>query len=205
MAADFSRLTETCQAIVSSADIVHLDIMDGHFASPMTMGPHIVAAIRKLTPLPLDLHLMVEYPEEFLEVLRLAGADRIAVHWETCRDPWAVLGRIRDLGALAGIAVTLETPISVLRAVLPRADYVVIVSVDLHGADHGFQPAAIEKIREVVGMRGDDSRPQIAVDGAITPQTAASVKKAGADILIAGGAIFNGGNPQQAIHRLRDA
>lgn len=205
MAADFSRLTETCQAIESSADMVHLDIMDGHFASPMTMGPHIVAAIRKLTSLPLDLHLMVEHPEEFLEAFRLAKADRIAIHWETCRDPWAVLGRIRDLGALAGMAVTLETPTSVLRAVLPLTDYVVIVSVDLHGANHSFQPIAIEKIREVVAMRGDDGRPQIAVDGGITPQTATSVKKAGADILIAGGAIFHGENLQQAIHSLRNA
>ncbi len=203
MSADFSRLAAACDAI-AAADMVHLDVTDGHFAPTLTMGPHIVAAIRQLTTLSLDVHLMVENPERFVDAFREAGADRIAVHWEACRDPLALLADIRQTGAQAGIALTIDTPVSVVRPLLEAADYVVLLSVELRGS-HGFQPTALDKVRDLVTMRGQRSRPQVELDGAITPQTAAWAKAAGADILVAGGAVFQTGNPEQAIRGLRNA
>ncbi len=205
MSADFSRLASACDSIARSADMVHLDITDGYFAPTLTMGPQIVAGIRKLTKLPLDVHLMLENPERFVEPFRDVGADRIAVHWEACRDPMTVLADIRHSGALAGIALTIDTPVSVVRPLLEIADYVVILSVELRSTSHGFQPIALDKVRELVTMRGQRSRPQVELDGAITLQTAGWAKAAGAEILVAGGAVFQTENPEQAIRGLRNA
>ncbi len=205
LSADFTRLHEVCDAVAVSADMIHLDIMDGHFGPSLTMGPHIVSAIRKLTSLPLDVHLMVENPARFLEVFRAAGANRLAIHWEASQDPLADLTRIHQLGAQAGIAINLDTPVSVLRGVLEIVDYVVILSVDLWDSDHRFNPSALEKIRKMVAMKGNRVSPQIEIDGGVTVETAGLAKLAGAEVLVAGGAVFQAESPEIGIRCVREA
>ncbi len=205
LAADLAHLAETCTLIDGSADLLHLDVMDGRFAPNFTIGPDIIAAIRRSTSLPLDVHLMVEEPEPFLPLFRDAGADRIAVHWEACANPVQTLGKIRKLGAWSGIALKVDTSVDVLEDLLDIVDYIVILSVDLEPGRKTFRPVAFEKVRRAAALRGNRSRPLIEVDGGISLETAALFKTAGGDILVAGSAVFGVDDPVAAIHMLRDS
>ncbi|MHB1685628.1 MAG: ribulose-phosphate 3-epimerase [Bacilli bacterium] len=205
LSADLGHLAEACEVVSKSADILHLDVMDGRFAPNFTIGPDIVAAVRQSTSLPLDVHLMVEEPEQFLSLFRDAGADRIAVHWEACANPEHTISQIRKLGVLAGIALKVDTAVDVLKDLLNAVDYVVILSVDLEPGKKNFRPLAIEKVRRLASLRGDQSRPLIEVDGGINRETAALFKAAGGDILVAGTAVFRADDPVAAIQMLREA
>ncbi len=205
LSADLGHLAEACEIVGRSADMLHLDVMDGHFVPNFTIGPDVVAAVRRSTSLPLDVHLMAEEPEPFLSLFHDAGADRIAVHWEACANPEHTLSQIQKLGVSVGIALKVDTAVDVLKDLLHAVDYVVILSVDLEPGKKNFRPLAVEKVRRLATLRGDHSRPLIEVDGGVSRETAALFKAAGGDILVAGAAVFRADDPVAAIQMLRDA
>lgn len=203
LSADFSRLQSEIARVESTADMLHVDVMDGRFVPNITIGPVVVKAIRKTTALPLDVHMMIVEPERYLEEFRQAGADILTVHYEACPHLERVIDRIHELGALAGVAINPATPVEMLSEVLEEVDVVLVMSVNPGFAGQAFWPRAAEKIRRVVAMRGERARPLIEVDGGINAKSAGLVKSAGADILVAGSAIFGQDEPQSAIEILR--
>lgn len=203
MAADWSCLREQCARLSSDVDAWHLDVMDGHFVSSLTIGSQLVSAVRKVSPLPLDVHLMVESPELFVRSFCESGADRISFHWEACDNPQSLVDQIHGLGAMAGIALELHTPVSVLNSILDLIDYVLLLSVDLRTDAKLFQHQILQKIEELVVLRGSRFRPVIEVDGSITQEVAPLIKAAGGQILVAGSSIFGAANPKLAAEQLR--
>lgn len=193
LAADLANLAgaaRICEA--GGADVLHVDVMDGHFVPNLTIGPPVVAALRRHTRLPLDVHLMVADPGRLLGEFLDAGADRISVHWEAATHLDRLLARIREGGAKAGIALNPATPVELLSDILPAADFVLLMSVNPGFGGQAFIPAILPKIMRAKALvRG---RPiDIQVDGGITPETAPAVTVAGANVLVAGSAVFKGG------------
>ncbi|MBX5466292.1 MAG: ribulose-phosphate 3-epimerase [Firmicutes bacterium] len=203
LSADFARLAASVARVTPGADLLHVDVMDGRFVPNLTIGPMVVEALRKVTELPLDVHMMVAEPERFLADFRRAGADLITVHWEACTHLERVVSAIRDLGALAGVALNPATPVECLIDILPEVDLVLVMSVNPGFAGQAFWPRAVEKIRRLAAMRGARERPLIAVDGGINPETAQAVRLAGADIAVAGSAVFGADDPLAAIAAIR--
>ena len=205
LASDFSRLADQiAQAESGGADWFHLDVMDGHFVPNMTFGPLIVAAARKCTKLPLDTHLMIEHADDFLETFREAGADHIIVHQEGCVHLNRTIARIKELGAKPGVALNPATPCSTLTEVISEVDLVLIMSVNPGFGGQKFIRGTIRKLKELrslIASTGRDVR--VAVDGGIDVSTASSVVTAGADVLVAGTAIFRAPNIPQAVKDLR--
>ena len=205
LASDFSRLADQiAQAESGGADWFHLDVMDGHFVPNMTFGPLIVAAARKCTKLPLDTHLMIEHADDFLETFREAGADHIIVHQEACVHLNRTIARIKELGAKPGVALNPATPCSTLTEVISEVDLVLIMSVNPGFGGQKFIRGTIRKLKELrslIASTGRDVR--VAVDGGIDVSTASSVVTAGADVLVAGTAIFRAPNIPQAVKDLR--
>lgn len=182
--------------------MVHVDVMDGHFVPNITIGPVVVAGVKKYTTLPLDVHLMIENPEKYIDAFAGAGADIITVHTEAVTEFYSVLKRIRATGALAGLAINPETPAGALEDVLTELDMVTVMSVNPGFGGQTFIPGSIEKIAAVRRMV-DRLAPvvEIEVDGGITIENASSVIDAGADILVAGAAVFGSGDVSSAIAR----
>lgn len=205
LSADFGSLQTAVAAVESDADMLHLDVMDGRFVPNITIGPVVVKAVRKTTALPLDVHMMIVEPERYLEAFREAGADILTVHLEACPHLERVVATIHDLGALAGVAVNPATPVEGLVDILDEVDLILVMSVNPGFGGQAFWPRAVEKIRRMAAMRGDRPRPLIEVDGGINAETAPLVTSAGADILVAGSAIFGQENPREAIKILRHA
>lgn len=203
LSADVADLRAAVGAVEAVADLLHVDVMDGRFVPNLTFGPAVVQAIRRVTSLPLDVHLMVEEPDRFLPAFREAGADSMTVHWEACRHLQRTVQEIRDLGALAGVAINPATPVECLQDLWPDLDLVLIMSVNPGFAGQAFWPRAVDKIRRMRELRGDRDRPLIEVDGGIAPATVAAVAAAGADIVVAGSAIFGRPQPAAAIAELR--
>ncbi len=206
LSADFAELRQAVQSLENAgADAIHIDVMDGHFVPNLTMGPPIIAALRKYTKLPFDVHLMIERPENSLLAYRQAGADHITVHVEACTHLQRTLGMIRESGAQAGVALNPATSEQVLDYIVDDVDLVLVMTVNPGFGGQVFLPAMIEKIkrvREVLAKHGRRFVP-IEVDGGITPSTAASCMSAGASILVAGSYVFSANTMAQAISSLR--
>jgi ribulose-phosphate 3-epimerase len=205
LSADFARLGEEVRAIdQAGCDWVHVDVMDGHFVPNITLGPGVVKAIRAYTQKPLDVHLMIAPADPFIAAFADAGSDIITVHAEVGPHLDRTLGLIRQLGKKAGVSLTPNTPESVLAYVLERLDLILVMTVNPGFGGQAFIPAMLEKITRVRAMIG--SRPiHIEVDGGITPDTAALCVRAGANVLVAGSAVFKGGKYADNIAAIRAA
>jgi ribulose-phosphate 3-epimerase len=199
LAADFTRLGEEVREVeAAGADWIHVDVMDGHFVPNITMGPVVVAALRRATGLPLDVHLMIEQPERYLEAFAQAGADHLIVHVENAPHLHRTLQQIRALGPRAGVAINPATPLGALDEVLGLVDHVLVMTVNPGFGGQAFIPSSPRRVRALAErLTAAGSKARIAVDGGIDPQTAPQIVAAGARVLVAGSAIF-GGPPGQA-------
>ncbi|HXN86343.1 MAG TPA: ribulose-phosphate 3-epimerase [Candidatus Binataceae bacterium] len=192
LAADFNRMGEEIRAVErAGADLIHFDVMDGHFVPNISMGVPVLQAIRKITTLPLDAHLMISEPEKYLEVFVKSGADSISVHCEVCPDIPKIAKRIRGLGARASIGINPETAIDRVIAAAEHLDMILIMSVHPGFGGQEFIPASLQKLREVrreLGRRGISI--DVEIDGGIKADNIADVKAAGANVFVSGSGIF---------------
>lgn len=206
LSCDFSRIAEEIRAIEEAgADLLHVDVMDGHFVPNITIGPLIVEAMKKHAERPLDVHLMIADPDRYLSDFASAGADILTVHWEACPHLHRTVQAIHDLGLPAGVSVNPATPVWLLKDIIADIEMVLVMSVNPGFGGQRFIPQALEKISELRTMADDigitDLR--IEVDGGVTKENAAAIKGAGADILVSGSAIFKSGDYREYISVLR--
>ncbi len=195
LSADFARLGEqVAEATKAGADYIHVDVMDGHFVPPITIGAPVVAAIRKWTDLPLDVHLMIEAPENQIEQFAEAGADIITVHIEACPDVQKLVSQIKALGVKVGVSLNPPTPLKAITEILPSLDLVLVMTVNPGYAGQLFIESTLGKIADLraeLDEKGLDV--ELEVDGGINAQTAPKVVEAGARVLVAGAAVFSSG------------
>jgi len=197
LSADFAHLADQVRgAAEGGAAVIHVDIMDGHFVPNLTIGPPVVKSLRKFTRLPLDCHLMIENPDEFIPAFVEAGADWISVHQEACRHLNRSLHLIRTHGLLAGVVINPATPVETLSEVLDIVDYVLVMSVNPGFGAQKFLPGSLHKLRRLAEIRAERGlNYRIEVDGGVALDTVADVVRAGAEILVAGNAVFGEGDP----------
>jgi ribulose-phosphate 3-epimerase len=208
LSADFARLAEEARAaIAGGGTLLHVDVMDGHFVPNITIGPPVVKSLRQSVDVPLDCHLMIEDPDLYIPAFAEAGADWISVHQEACVHLHRTLDHIRANGCQAGVVINPATPVETLTEVLEMVDFVLVMSVNPGFGGQKFIPRAVEKIRKLARMRESQRlNYRIEVDGGIGLDTVADVVRAGAEILVAGSAIFGHGDPRaQAQNLLRAA
>src|SRR6266545_3467160 len=205
LSADFAALGEAIARVeAAGADQLHVDVMDGHFVPNLTIGPPVIESVRKRTRLPLDVHLMIEEPERWIETYVRAGADWLTVHAEACPHLERTLSLIREAGARAGVALNPSTLPEVLQYVLDDLDLVLVMSVNPGFGGQSFIPTAYEKIRRLRAMLGD--RPVlVSVDGGVKADNAGLLAQAGATVLVAGSSIFGAPDPGAALVALRSA
>jgi len=207
LAADFAKLgDEIAAAARGGADLIHVDVMDGHFVPNLTIGPPVVRSIRKVTALPLDVHLMIMDPDKYLEAFVDAGANLISVHVEVLPHLHRTVSQIKKLGAKAGVVLNPSTPVVVLEDIAADVDFVLVMSVNPGFGGQVFIPHSVPKIRAVRALLDRAGNPApIEVDGGIDLTTVASVVGAGARMIVAGNAIFGGGHAEAAARELRAA
>ncbi len=207
ISADFAHLAEDIGKVErGGADLLHLDVMDGHFVPNITFGPLVVKAVRKVTSLPLDVHLMIEAPDRYLEAFVEAGADSIAVHVEVLPHLHRTVHLIQKLGAKAGVAINPATPVAALEDIAADLDYVLVMSVNPGFGGQTFIPRSESKVRAVRELLDKQaSRAVVAIDGGIEQSNAAAVVAAGVEILVAGTSIFGQADPARALRDLRAA
>ncbi|HWR34278.1 MAG TPA: ribulose-phosphate 3-epimerase [Clostridia bacterium] len=207
LSADFARLAEEVRpAVEGGATVLHVDVMDGHFVPNITIGPPVVKSLRKVTDVPIDVHLMIENPDQFIPAFVDAGADWISVHQEACVHLHRTLELIRTNGVRAGVVLNPATPVHVLGDVLELVDFVLVMSVNPGFGGQKFIRRSLEKIRKLVVMRnanGHDFR--IEVDGGVGLDTVGDVVRAGAEILVAGNAVFGKGDVRKNVRELLKA
>ena len=205
LACDFGRISDEVAACErAGADLLHLDVMDGHFVPNITFGPALVAAIRKCTKLPLDVHLMIEEPDRYVGAFADAGADFISVHVEAAVHLQRTLASLRKLGVKAGAGLNPATPASALDWVIPDLDFALVMSVNPGFGGQSFLAQAVPKIGEIAAkFRAAGSTARIEVDGGITEETVGEVARQGATILVAGSYVFGASDRSGAIERLR--
>lgn len=207
LAADFARLGEEVARVEQAgADLIHVDVMDGHFVPNLTVGPPIVKALRKVTRLPLDVHLMMTNPESYLTDFAENGANYLTVHVEACPHLHRTIQRIKELGVNAGVTLNPSTPITTLEEIAPSVDLVLIMSVNPGFGGQQFIPASLGKIsrtRDLLYRTG--SRALLEVDGGVKVENAGEIVHAGADILVAGSAIFSTPDYRATIQAFRAA
>ena len=206
LSADFGRLaTEVQEAEKQGADWIHVDVMDGHFVPNITIGPLVVQAVRKATGIPVDVHLMIENPDLFLEDFAQAGAHVLTVHVEACTHLQRTLRRIRELGMAAGVALNPHTPEASLEYLLDDVDLVLVMTVNPGFGGQAFLPSMVQKVRAVRSLIDGGQRPiLLEVDGGIAPSTAGLVAEAGARVLVAGSAVFGKPSYGQAMTAIRN-
>jgi len=204
LSADFARLGEQVALVEGAgAGLIHVDVMDGHFVPNITMGSLVVSALRRVTQLPLDVHLMITDPDRYLDVFAKAGATTISVHVEAAPDLRRTLERIRELGARAGVAINPATPIEVLAPVVDLVDHVIVMSVNPGFAGQSFIAGSLDKVRAVRALVGPSV--DVEVDGGVDLTNAAAIAQAGASILVAGASVFAQPDPAAATRGLRRA
>jgi ribulose-phosphate 3-epimerase len=193
LTADVTRLEDEVRAVeAAGADVLHLDVMDGHFVPPITFGQLVIEAIRKITSLPLDVHLMIEQPERHIESFAKAGSDILSVHVETCRDVRAVLEQIRSFGKRAGVCVSPPTPLSAIENVLGDVDQIVVMGVNPGWGGQQLIPETLPKIAQLCAMLAERNlSPEIELDGGVKISNAAGCVRAGASVLVGGSSVFN--------------
>lgn len=207
LSADFGRLAEEIRAVeAAGADWIHVDVMDGAFVPNITIGPAVVAAARRATKLPLDVHLMIERPERHLAAFVKAGADIVTVHAEACPHLHRTLQEIRSLGAKSGVSFNPSTPVDALAHVLDVTDLVLVMSVNPGFGGQSFIPSAVPKVEAARRIADRADHPvDVEVDGGVTAKTAPLVVAAGANALVAGTAVFGAGDYAAAIRAIRGA
>lgn len=189
LASDFANLEREIHAVEEAGvQCLHLDIMDGHFVPNLSFGIPVVRAIRRVTSLPLDVHLMIQQPERYVKQFRKAGADMLTIHIETTPDPTELLAEIRELGAVPGLSLNPPTPLEKMEPFLGLCDMVLVMGVMPGFGGQEFEPVALEKMRRLREI--ESGRLLLSVDGGVNDQTVASCVKAGADLLVMGTAFF---------------
>jgi len=207
LSADFARLGEQVRAAADGgANVIHVDIMDGHFVPNLTIGPPVVKSLRKATKLPLDCHLMIENPDEFIPIFAGEGIDWISVHQEACRHLNRTLHLIKSHNCLAGVVINPATPVETLSEVLDIVDYVLVMSVNPGFGAQQFLRSTLHKMRRLAEIRSQRGLPyRIEVDGGVSLDTVADVVRSGAEILVAGNAVFGNGDPKKNAEALLKA
>lgn len=205
LSADFSRLAdEIADVEEGGADYLHVDVMDGHFVPNITIGPLVVESIRPITKLPLDVHLMIEQPDLYIPTFAKAGADILSVHVESCPHLHRTIHLIKDQGVKAGVVLNPHTPVAMIEHVIENVDLVLLMTVNPGFGGQSFIPAVLNKIKQVADMvKEKDLQVEIEVDGGINPETATLCKEAGANVLVAGSAIYNEKDRKKAIKAIR--
>ena len=199
LSADFAHLADQIAAAErGGGTAIHVDVMDGHFVPNITLGPPVVASLRKATNLPLDCHLMIDNPNEFIAAFADAGADWVSVHYEACPHLHRTLELIIHHGMKPGVVLNPATRVDLITEILPMVHHVLIMSVNPGFGGQEFIPFSLDKVRELVRMRRDlKLKFKIEIDGGVAHDTVASIVKAGAELLVAGNAVFGGGQPER--------
>ncbi len=207
LSADFAHLADAVErATAGGASVIHVDIMDGHFVPNLTIGPLVVKSLRRTTRLPLDCHLMIENADQYIPDFADAGADWISVHQEACQHLNRVLNHIKDHGCRAGVVINPATPVETLSEVLDLVDYVLVMSVNPGFGGQKFIPGVLHKITRLTEMRAAHGyRYRIEVDGGVAMETVGEVVRAGAEILVAGSAVFGKGDAKTNAQALLEA
>jgi len=205
LSADFGNLEEEIKKVeAAGAEMIHIDVMDGHFVPNITIGPLIVKAVRSATKLPLDVHLMIENPDKYIVAFAKAGADIITIHVEASRNINEDIGIIRENQVKPGLVINPGTPVEKLFPYLDKVEMVLVMSVNPGFAGQKFMPEVLPKVKKLSSELGVRSlKVDIEVDGGITPETAPEVVKAGANVLVAGSAIFGAKDYKEVIQRLK--
>jgi ribulose-phosphate 3-epimerase len=204
LAADFTRLGQQLAEVErGGASYIHVDVMDGHFVPNITLGPLIVKAVRRATSLPIDVHLMIERPDNYIAEFAHAGANLISVHPETTSHLHRTLNYINQLGCQVGVVLNPATPLAAIEEVLAEVDYVLLMSVNPGFGGQRFIPSSLDKLRRLRALIcRHGARARIEIDGGIGPENAAEVVAAGAEILVAGTAVFGAPDPAEAVRQL---
>jgi len=207
LSADFAHLAEqVTRAAEGGATVIHVDVMDGHFVPNLTIGPPVVKSLRKVTQLALDCHLMIDNPDEYIPVFVEAGAAWISVHQEACIHLNRTLQHIKDHGARAGVVINPATPVETLSEVLDMVDFVLVMSVNPGFGGQKFLPGSLHKLRKLAEIREQRRlNYRLEVDGGVALDTVAEVVRAGAEILVAGNAVFGKGDPKTNAQQLLKA
>ena len=205
LAADFGNLQRDCEMINNSqADWFHIDVMDGHFVPNISYGMPVIQAIKKHATKPLDVHLMIEKPERYIEDFAKVGADIITVHYESTVHLHRTLTQIKDAGCKAGVVLNLTTPVSVLEDILPKCYMVLLMSINPGFGGQKFEEMTYDKVKKLRQMANDQGlNTHIEIDGGVTSANAKKLINAGADVLVAGSFIFKSDNPTQTIADLK--
>jgi len=198
LAADLAELGAEVRAVESAgADWIHIDVMDGHFVPNLTMGPDIVRAVDRITDLPLDVHLMIENPAEYVEPFARAGADYLSVHIEVVDDVEAIFGKIERIGCKPALVLNPDTPVEAVSPYVSRAAMILVMSVHPGFAGQGFLPSALPKLRALRELKARYESPcLLEIDGGIKAENAAAAREAGADVIVSGSGVF--GQPDYA-------